>query len=146
MKGNRDMELTQAIKERRSVRRFADKHAGCSIAVGEMLNANAFELALALTKYGFRVPELYTNVAPEDFVYIKRLAEISPDTKVYTNLSPTMMYYDCSTADVDLTIGKDAEYYHPDSPNVPWNEEKQPFGYAGVTELFRQMSRALGDE
>jgi nitrogenase molybdenum-cofactor synthesis protein NifE len=54
-----------------------------------------------------------------------------------------MMYYDCSNAGVSLTIGKDAEYYHPDCTNVPWNEEKQPFGYAGVTALFTKMSEAL---
>ncbi|MBP3898377.1 MAG: oxidoreductase [Mogibacterium sp.] len=126
-----------------AVRRFASEHPDCSIAVGEMMNANAFELALALTKYGFSVPEIYSNISPEDYVYIRRLAEISPETKVYTNLSPTMMYYDCSNAEVSLTIGKDAEYYHPDCPNVPWNEEKQPFGYAGVTALFTQMSEAL---
>ena len=126
-----------------AVRRFASEHPDCSIAVGEMMNANAFELALALSKYGFRVPEIYSNISPEDYVYIRRLAEISPETKVYTNLSPTMMYYDCSNAEVSLTIGKDAEYYHPDCPNVPWNEEKQPFGYAGVTALFTQMSEAL---
>jgi nitrogenase molybdenum-cofactor synthesis protein NifE len=136
-----DAPFRQSAEE--AVRRFASEHPGCSIAVGEMMNANAFELALALSKYGFRVPEIYSNISPEDYVYIRRLAEISPETKVYTNLSPTMMYYDCSSADVSLTIGKDAEYYHPDCPNVPWNEEKQPFGYAGVTALFTQMREAL---
>ena len=108
-----------------------------------MMNGNIFELALALTGYGFTVPEIYSNIAREDYVYIRRLAETSPETRLYTNLSPTMMHYDCSMADLDLTIGKDAEYYHPDCPNVPWNEEKQPFGYAGVTALFEQMSDAL---
>ena len=136
-----DAPFRQSAEE--AVRRFASEHPDCSIAVGEMMNANAFELALALSKYGFRVPEIYSNISPEDYVYIRRLAEISPETKVYTNLSPTMMYYDCSNAEVSLTIGKDAEYYHPDCPNVPWNEEKQPFGYAGVTALFTQMSEAL---
>lgn len=134
-----------AYRERaeKAVRDFSGKFGGCSIAVGEMMNANAFELALALVKYGFKVPELYTNVAPEDYVYIRHLAELSPETRVFTNLSPTMMNYDCGNADADLTIGKDAEYYHPDCPNVPWNEEKQPFGYAGVTALFEQMTAAL---
>ena len=136
-----DSAFRQSAEE--AVERFGSEHPGCSIAVGEMMNANAFELALALSKYGFKVPEIYSNISPEDYVYIRRLAEISPETRVYTNLSPTMMYYDCSNAEVSLTIGKDAEYYHPDCPNVPWNEEKQPFGYAGVTSLFIQMSEAL---
>jgi nitrogenase molybdenum-cofactor synthesis protein NifE len=114
-----------------------------SIAVGEMLNANAFELSLALVKYGFKVPEIYSNVSREDYVYIRHLSEISPETRLFTNLSPTMLFYDCSRADADLTLGKDAEYYHPDCPNVPWNEEKQPFGYSGVTRLFEKMTEAL---
>ena len=48
-----------------------------------------------------------------------------------------------SDAKFDYTLGKDAEYYHPDCPNVPWNEEKQPFGYSGVTRLFEKMTEAL---
>ena len=126
-----------------AVRSFREKHGEISIAVGEMLNANAFELSLALIKYGFKVPEIYSNISREDYVYIRHLAELSPETRVYTNLSPTMLHYDCSSAAADLTLGKDAEYYHPDCPNVPWNEEKQPFGYAGVTGLFEKMTEAL---
>lgn len=113
------------------------------IAVGEMLNANSFELALALIKYGFSVLEIYTNIAAEDYVYIRHLAALSPETKVYTNLSPTMLYYDCGSEPVDLTIGKDAVYYHPDQPNVAWNSDRQPFGYAGVVQLFDEMRQAL---
>ena len=134
-----------AYRERaeRAVSEFRDRFGSISITVGEMLNANAFELSLALVKYGFRVPEIYSNVSREDYVYIRHLAEISPETRLFTNLSPTMLCYDCSRSDADLTIGKDAEYYHPDCPNVPWNEEKQPFGYSGVTKLFEKMTEAL---
>ena len=134
-----------AYRERaeRAVSEFRDRFGSLSITVGEMLNANAFELSLALVKYGFRVPEIYSNVSREDYVYIRHLAEISPETRLFTNLSPTMLCYDCSRSDADLTIGKDAEYYHPDCPNVPWNEEKQPFGYSGVTKLFEKMTEAL---
>ena len=127
----------------KAVADFREKYGSISIAVGEMLNANAFELALSLVKYGFRVPEIYSNVSREDYVYIRHLAEISPETRLFTNLSPTMLFYDCSRAEADLTLGKDAEYYHPDCPNVPWNEEKQPFGYSGVTHLFEKMTEAL---
>ena len=136
-----DSEFRKKAEE--AIERFSAVFGGSRIAVGEMMNANAFELALALTKYGFEVPEIYSNISPEDYVYIRHLAELSPETRVFTNLSPTMIYYDCSTADVDLTIGKDAEYYHPDCPNVPWNGESQPFGYAGVTALFEEMAAAL---
>ena len=127
----------------KAVRDFRDRYGKIRISVGEMMNGNAFELALALTKYGFEVPEIYSNVDSNDFVFIRRLAEISPDTRLFTNLSPTMMYYDCSKAETDLTIGVDAVYYHPDAPNVRWNEEGQPFGYNGVGELFRQMDKAM---
>ena len=126
-----------------AVGRFREKHGNISIAVGEMLNANAFELSLALIKYGFNVPEIYSSISREDYVYIRHIAELSPETRVYTNLSPTMLHYDCSAARADLTLGKDAEYYHPDCPNVPWNEEKQPFGYTAVTSLFEKMTEAL---
>ena len=126
-----------------AVRAFIEKHGDARIAVGEMSNANAFELALALTKYGLAVPEIYSNVAKEDYVYIRHLAELTPNTKLFTNLSPTMLYYDCSEAPTDLTIGADAAYYHPDSPNVPWNGESQPFGYEGIRRLFTEMSEAL---
>ncbi|MBQ6582415.1 MAG: oxidoreductase, partial [Mogibacterium sp.] len=114
---------------------FRQDFGSLSIAVGEMLIANSFELALALIKAGHQVPEIYTNISSEDYVYIRRLAELSPETRVYTNLSPTMLYYDCGSSPVDLTIGKDAVYYHPDQPNVPWNSDRQPFGYAGVEKL-----------
>lgn len=122
---------------------FLAKYGNIRISVGEMLNANAFELALALIKYGFSVPEIYTNISSEDFVYIRHIAELSPETRVFTNLSPTMLYYDCSETEIDLTIGKDAEYYHPDCPNVPWNGERQPFGYSAVRKLFRAMDSAM---
>lgn len=125
---------------------FLEEFGPLRIAIGEMVNANSFELALALVKYGMQVPEIYTNISAGDYVYIRRLAELSPDTKVYTNLSPTMLYYDCAEAKVDLTIGKDPVYYHPDEPNVPWNSDRQPFGYAGVMRLFSEMRAALLSE
>ena len=125
------------------IKAFLQEFGNVSVAVGEMLNANSFELALALVRYGMRVPEIYTNISAEDYVYIRRLAEVSPETKVYTNLSPTMLYYDCGTETADLTIGKDAVYYHPDVPNVPWNSDRQPFGYAGVKLLFEEMREAM---
>ena len=40
---------------------------------------------------------------------------------------------------VTITIGKDACYYHPDVKNVMWNEEVQPYGYAGVKHLCEKL-------
>ena len=65
---------------------------------------------------------------------------------MFTNLSPTMLNYDCGSAEADLTIGADAAFYSPDSPNVPWNGEKQPFGYEAVRKLFEEMEAALSRE
>lgn len=114
-----------------------------TFAVGETLNANSFELSLALIRYGFKVAEIYGNLTTEDFVYIRKIAKLSPETKIYSNLEPTMLYYDCSKEKIDITIGKDAEYYHPDCVNVPWNQDIQPFGYAGVKKLFEELKHSL---
>jgi nitrogenase molybdenum-cofactor synthesis protein NifE len=54
-------------------------------------------------------------------------------------MEPTMLYYDPEKSGVNMTIGKDAGYYHPDQPNVIWNQDRQPYGYAGVTRLFETL-------
>ncbi len=79
------------------------------------------------------------NFIGENFIYVKQ-RQISPETKVFSNLEPTMLYYDGSQSGVNLTIGKDAGYYHKECPNVLWNEERQPFGYAGVRRLFEALA------
>ena len=59
--------------------------------------------------------------------------------KVFSNMEPTMLYYDPEESGVTITIGKDACYYHPDVKNVMWNEEVQPYGYAGVRHLCERL-------
>lgn len=130
-------------KTEEKIRRFSEKHGSIDISIGEIVNADPFELALAMTKYGHRVREIYSGVSPADFVHIRHLAELSPDTRVYTNLSPTMMHYDCSESRADLTIGMDAAYYRPGCPNAAWNDERQPFGYEAVAGLFDSMEKEL---
>ena len=124
-------------KAERAVAEFSARHAGKRVAVGERLNANPFELSLALIQYGLQVEEIYANVSPEDFFYLRALAAWSPMTRVYTNLSPTMLNYNSGSAMVDLSLGADAAYYQPDAANVPWDDEKQPFGYAGLEALWQ---------
>ncbi|WP_301860905.1 nitrogenase component 1 [uncultured Megasphaera sp.] len=119
------------------------RFSGVTAAIGEMQNGNAFDMALALTQCGMIVKELYANVSAADFPYLRKLREISPHTLVYSNLSPSMLYYEGKEHPVDLTIGKDAAYYHDDAAHVLWNEEVQPFGYDGVREWFRQIMAAL---
>lgn len=115
------------------------------VAIGEICNANPFELALAMSRYGIKVTQIYGTVGPEVMPFIEELAELSPDTEIYTNMSPTMIHYDIGEGetDIDLTIGKDARYYHPGCPNVMWSEEIQPFGFSGVRRLFEEMREAL---
>ena len=114
-----------------------------TFALGETVNANPFELALALLRYGFRVSEIYSAPAPEYYVYLDRIAAISPGTRIYSNLEPTMLYYDASEVPADVTVGKDAAYYQPQAPNLPWNSDLQPFGYRGVAALFRALRELL---
>lgn len=128
---------------KKAINAFTNAYPSTSFAIGECLNADTFELALALLRYGHQVKEIYGTVTPEKFVYIKKIAQLSPRTKIYTNLSPTMMYYDCSDSKVEMTIGMDANYYHPDAVNVSWNEERQPFGYCGLQHLFEQLKEAM---
>ena len=103
------------------------------------MNGDPFELALALVNYGFQVAEIYGTLTAENFVYLKHLSELSPQTKVFSNMEPTMIYYDHKESGVTTTIGKDACYYHPDAENVMWNEEVQPYGYAGVKHLCEKL-------
>ncbi len=130
-------------KAKTEVARIRNQYSGTTVAIGEMQNGNAFEMALALTRYGFCVREIYANLTGDDFVYLRHLQTLSPDTRVYSNLSPSMLYYDGSQHPVDVTIGKDAAYYHDDSAHVFWDEEIQPFGYAGVQALLQKMDAAL---
>ena len=108
-------------------------------AVGECANADPFELSLALVKYGFKVAEIYGTITGENFIYIRQLKKLSPQTKIFSNMEPTMLYYDPTESGVTLTIGKDACYYHPNTKGIHWNEERQPFGYAGVRRLFEAL-------
>ena len=127
------------LKAKQSIDEYINRYPNTTFAIGETLNADTFELALALLRYGLNVLEVYGTITAENYVYVKKIAEINPNVRVYSNLSPTMLYYGIGELNVDVTIGKDAEYYHPNTINVPWNEEVQPFGYMGITALFKKL-------
>lgn len=118
---------------------FRKEFGDLTFAIGESLNADSFELALALTEYGFHIAEIYGTIGERNYVYIKKLAMQSPNTRIYSNLSPTMMCYerDCH---IDVVVGGDAKYYHKDLPGIHFNHEEQPFGYRGVELLFSQLT------
>ena len=54
-----------------------------------------------------------------------------------------MLYYEGASHPVDLTIGKDAAWYHGTAAHVNWDDDIQPFGYAGVLSLLRRIGSAL---
>ena len=119
---------------------FRAAHRGLRFAVGQMLNANAFELSLALVRYGFAVPVIFANAAADDFPYLQALNQLSPGTRVYSSLDPSMINFDRDTSGVDVALGPDAGYYLPRVRNVPWNRERQPFGYRGLTALRGEVT------
>ncbi|MCR5485482.1 MAG: nitrogenase component 1, partial [Clostridiales bacterium] len=75
-------------KAENTVRAFKEKYKDLTFSVGECLNANPFELSLALIEYGFSVSEIYATAQPEFYRYIDRLALVSPDTRIYCNQDP----------------------------------------------------------
>ncbi len=121
---------------------FRQKHGSLRFAVGEMLNADSFELALSLLEYGHHVSEIYGTVGERNFVFVKRIAAVSPQTRIYSNLHPSMLGYERDCA-IDAAIGNDAKYYHKDLPGIGFQEEAQPFGYRGVNLLFDGLDAAL---
>lgn len=127
----------------KSIKDFVQRHGALRISVGEWLNGDPFELALALLRYGFEVPEIFGTVGEGNFVWVKHIARLSPETRISSNLSPTMLLYKDNEVKCDLCIGKDARYYHPGVPGIDWNGEVQPFGYAGIKTLFDELECAL---
>jgi len=126
----------------------AFKNKKICFSVGECLNADSFELALALTKMGFEVKEIFGTLTGDNFFFANQLSKISPDTKVYSNLDPSMIYFDKNAEkeigdNIHVTLGKDAGYYYPDSFNVQWNSDRQPYGYDGVIKLMEAIENAL---
>jgi len=122
--------------------RFQQRHAGMRFAVGETVSGNPFEMSLALIQYGFPVPIIFRHViSEEDKPYIERLGMISPDTRVFSGVNPSMLNFDYETADADAAIGLDAGCYLKKTVCTAWNMERQTFGYRGLTALFSQIEQ-----
>lgn len=136
----------QKKQAQEAIERFREVCPDPVFAVGECANADPFELSLALVKYGFKVAEIYGTITGENFIYIRQLKKLSRQTKIFSNMEPTMLYYDPTESGVTLTIGKDACYYHPNTKGIHWNEERQPFGYAGVRRLFEALELAVTEQ
>lgn len=115
------------------------------LAIGSRLNANPFELALALVKRGLAVREIFAVPSAADAFYLRELARCSPDTRIYSLLEPTMLCYQEDRA-VTLALGADACLCHPHAKHVTWNDDEQPFGYQAVRALFERMAAAMSGD
>ncbi len=129
----------QALENFRTV--YQKNGKNLTFSVGECMNGDPFELAAALIRYGFSVSEIFGTITEENYFFVQQLAKLSPDTRIYSNLEPTMTAYDPLEHPVDIAIGKDAGWYHQEVPCLNWNADIQPFGYAAVWRFFE----ALGD-
>jgi nitrogenase molybdenum-cofactor synthesis protein NifE len=117
-----------------AVQQFQDKYKKLHFSIGECLNADPFELALALLKYGYEVEEIFGTITAENFVYIRAIRELSPDTKVYSNLHPSMIYYE-ETGNQEMT----GEFVMADTS---WSaDESGVTGFADELEC-REMSES----
>lgn len=125
---------------------FKEKYGKLTFSVGESSNSDPFELSLALLRYGFNVSEIYGTVSAANFSFINKIAKLSKSTKIYSNLSPSMLFYDETDFKADIVIGKDAMYYHPSCKGIGFNTEIQPFGYKGLQLLFKELSIELEKE
>ena len=52
----------------------------------------SLELALALVRYGFRVPEIYGTITAEKFCIYTASCGIESGYKGFSNMEPTMLY------------------------------------------------------
>ncbi len=75
-----------------AVEDFRKKYPKLTFSVGEGCNSNAFELSLALLRYGFSVAEIFSSIGENDFLYLEKIAKLSPQTRVYSNLEPTINF------------------------------------------------------
>ena len=95
-----------------AMKSFREAFPDAVFSVGEAINADPFELALALVRYGFAVKEIFGTLSTDSYRYIRHLAELSPDTKVYSNLSPSMLLYgECPKEEkggLPIALGRDA--------------------------------------
>ena len=115
-------------------------------SVGEAMNGNPFELACALVCQGFEVREIFGTVNKDSYVWLGILDRLSPQTRIYSNLHPSMLHYsreEAAASGVTICIGRDAAWYHPEAANVQWITDVQPFGYRAVTGLFRALKVAM---
>ena len=138
----KNLDDTKYFEEaKNTIAEFKNKYGKLKFAVGEILNGDAIEIALMLVKEGFHVECVFATIGELNYRFLKALAALSPETKIYSNLSPTMLTYEKD--DIDCFIGSDCLYYFSDKPGIEWCDEVEPFGYRGVIDLFNALDKVL---
>ncbi|MCR4667115.1 MAG: nitrogenase component 1 [Desulfovibrio sp.] len=115
-----------------------------SFAVGETISAEPFSLALALLRMGARVPEIFAEPHEGVRPLLKAIAALSPTTRIYSNLSPSMRFYTPNPGEIDMAIGRDALFYHKKTPGFSFCSQTEPFGYKGLLSLLGAINKAHG--
>ncbi len=134
----------QKAKDR--VRDFRLAHPRLCFSIGQRINANPFELAADLLTWGYRVAEIFATPSPGDLPYLRDLAALSPDTKIYLSTHPSMVKFDetdLAPAEPHIALGMDAGLFRPSALSVPFCGDVQPFGYTGLIHLLDDMEAAL---
>ncbi|MCL0074153.1 nitrogenase component 1 [Dehalococcoidia bacterium] len=127
-----------------AIKFYQDRMGPLRVAVGSATNASPFELARALTEYGFRVPYIFADLILDfDMQHVEWLKYHAPDIKVFTNVHPSMVDFLNLKLTVDLAVGFDAGYFCSGARTVPLTLDSQPYGYRGALTLFREMLQAL---
>jgi nitrogenase molybdenum-cofactor synthesis protein NifE len=123
-----------------------DIASGWQFAVGEVADANPFELALALLREGLQVKTIYGTVVSEYWPWLTKIAALAPEVRIMDNTAPEMMAY-CPDASVPtVAIGADAVYYYrniPRTAKVAWRNPRQPFGFEGVKKCVQAIEKAI---
>jgi len=125
---------------REAVSSYRQKLEGLCVSVGAAANASPFELARALTEYGFEVPYIFgRDILATDWVHIKWLKRHFPGIKVFTDEHPSMTGFSSNKLKVDLAIGFDAGYFCSEAKTLLLNSDTQPYGYRGTVWLLESM-------
>ena len=142
-----DVQLDTAVYHREAetaIERYRKELGPLSVAVGATANAMPFEIARAMTEYGFKVKYVFADMILDlDAEHVEWLKSHAPDIKVFTNVHPTMVDFLEQGMTVDLAIGFDAGYFCSGATTVPLTLDRQQYGYRGTIALFRMMLDAL---
>jgi nitrogenase molybdenum-cofactor synthesis protein NifE len=132
--------ITYREEAEQAISIYRQKLEGLSVSVGALANASPFELARALTEYGFHVPYIFgRDILATDWAHIKWLKEHCSHIKVLTDEHPSMTEFLSRKLKVDLAIGFDAGYLCSEAKTLLLGPDTQPYGYRGVVSLLENM-------